>query len=69
MRRDFVCVSTDGKGIRYAHYKGQHVNGRYVAEKVRAVRAPLDAPLTATEVEQFVDGKLEFVVVPNTDAA
>lgn len=60
MRRDFVCIHDVLDGIRYAHYKGQHEDGRYTATKLLAAVAPPDAPLTAAQVEEFRKGTLKF---------
>lgn len=60
MRRDMVCIRNVPEGIRYAHYKGQHEDGKYVATRLLAVVAPREEPLTAAQVEEFRKGTLKF---------
>lgn len=60
MRRDMVCIHDVLDGIRYAHYKGQHEDGKYVATRLLAAVAPREEPLTAAQVEEFRKGTLKF---------
>lgn len=60
MRRDTVCIRSVPDGIRYARYKGQHEDGKYVATRVLAAVAPREEPLTAAQVKEFRKGTLKF---------